>query len=116
MGRRKFWCMACAMAMLRAHVVWAAPADACAEPPRTLVREVREAVQGSAATITVAVPGSRAPLVVTLERTAVDLIAQVGGETSLALRSPAPLDARDTFLIEPTSAEPIQIVLKPAEV
>lgn len=69
-----------------------------------------------AASITVAVPGGRAPLIVTLERTAVDVVAQVSDETALVLRSPSPLDARDTFLIEPATTEPIQIVFKPAEV
>jgi CHAT domain-containing protein/tetratricopeptide (TPR) repeat protein len=77
---------------------------------------MREAVQGAAAFITVAVPGGRSPLVVTMDRTAVDVVAQVTSETPIALRSPSPLDARDTFLVEPTTAEPLQIVLKPAEI
>lgn len=107
--------MACAVATLRAHTAWAATGD-CVEPSRTLVSEVREAVEGNSASLTVTVPAGRGPLLITLHRTAVDVVAHIGDQRPLELRSPSPLDARDTFLVEPTTAEPFQIVLKPAEV
>jgi CHAT domain-containing protein/tetratricopeptide (TPR) repeat protein len=107
--------MACAVATLRAHAALAATGE-CAEPARTLVREVRKAVQGNSTSITVVAPGGRGPLLIRLQRTAVDVVAHIGGEAPLELRSPSPLDAQDTFLVEPTTAEPFQIVLKPAEV
>jgi CHAT domain-containing protein/tetratricopeptide (TPR) repeat protein len=104
-------------ATLLMDVALAASADDCAELPRVVVREVRIPVPPASATpIAVEVPSNQGLFVVTVRRTGVDAVAQVSGQAPLLLRSPTPLDARDTFFIEHAAAVTFQLLLKPIEV